>query len=121
MNMNNKGQVLVLFVILLPILLLLSLMSIELGNLYLDKTKTTNTIKEIITNNINNYDETTNERINKLIEENIKNIETKEIFTSENEIKVHIIQKKTFFGRTTNIEYKYTGLKENEKITISEG
>ena len=46
--MNNKGQVLVLFVILMPIILLILLITIQIGNLYLEKEKTTNTIKEII-------------------------------------------------------------------------
>ena len=37
--MNNKGQVLVLFVIMLPIILLLLVMTIEVGDIYLDKQK----------------------------------------------------------------------------------
>lgn len=118
---KNNGQVLALFVIILPIILLLLVISIEIGNIYLDKTKTKNTIKEIITNNIDKYDENTNERINSLIEINIKNIETKEIFTSEDEIRINIIQTKKLFGKTLKIKYKYIGIKEQEKIKISEG
>ncbi len=120
-KMNNKGQVLVLFVILLPIFLLLLIIGIEVGNTYLDKTKTKNTIKEIITNNLNEYDENTNERINNLIIKNIKDIEKKEIFTSEDEIRINITQDKTLFGKKIKIEYKYIGKKEQDKITISEG
>ena len=118
---NNSGQVLVLFVILLPILLLLLIIGIEVGNIYLDKTKTKNSIKEIITNNLNNYDEKTNERVNTLIQNNIKDIEKKEIFTSEDEIRITLTQQKTLFGRNIKINYKYIGKKELEKIILSEG
>ncbi len=118
---KNSGQVLVLFVILLPILLLLLVIGIEVGNIYLDKTKTKNTIKEIITSNLKNYDDKTNERINKLIDSNIKNIEKKEIFTSEDEIRINIKQNKVLFGKNISINYKYIGKKEEETITLSEG
>jgi len=120
-NLNNKGQVLVLFVIILPILLLLILAVIEVGNINLEKAKTKNTIKEIIETNLKNYDENTNSRINTLIETNIDDIKTKSVFTSEDEIRIILIQKNTILGRQIEIKYKYKGLKENEKITISEG
>ena len=120
-NLNNKGQVLVLFVIILPILLLLILAVIEVGNINLEKAKTKNTIKEIIETNLKNYDENTNSRINTLIETNIDDIKTKSVFTSEDEIRIILIQKNSIIGRQIEIKYKYKGLKENEKITISEG
>ena len=119
--MNNKGQVLVLFVIMLPIILLLLLITIEVGDIYLDKQKTKNVIRNIITDNLKNYNETANEKINTLIEQNIKDIEEKNIFISENEIRIYIKQNKTLFGRNLKIEYKIKGLKENENIKISEG
>lgn len=118
---KNSGQVLALFVILLPIIILVLIITIEIGNIYLDKTKTKNTLKEIITTNLNNYDETTNERINTLIQKNIKDLEKQEIFTSEDEIRIIITQQKTLFGRNLKINYKYRGIKENEKIILSEG
>ncbi len=114
--MNNKGQVLVLFVILMPIILLLLLITIEIGNVYLDKQKTKNVIKNIIRDNINN-----NETIDTLIEENIKDIEEKTVFISDDEIRIYIKQNKKIFGRNINIEYKYKGIKKEEKIIISEG
>ena len=69
--MNNKGQVLVLFVILLPIILLLLILTIEVGDIYLDKQKTKNTIKEIIRENLK---EPNSEIINTLITKNINDI-----------------------------------------------
>lgn len=118
---NNKGQVLVLFVILLPILLLLLMIIIEIGKINLEKTKTKNTIKEIIETNLKNYDNNTKDKINTLIETNINDIEYKTIFISEDEIKITLKQTKTLLGRKIEIEYKYKGTKQEEKITISEG
>lgn len=120
-KLNNNGQVLVLFVILLPILLLLLLIIIDVGNINLEKTKTKNTIKEIIELNLKNNDENKNEIINQLIEKNINDIENKTIFTSDDEIRITLKQRKTLFGRNIEIEYKYKGKKQEEKITISEG
>lgn len=117
--MNNKGQVLVLFVIILPIILLLLMMTIEVGDIYLDKTKTKNAIKEIIRDNLKQ--EPNSEKINTLIEQNIKDIEEKNIFVSENEIRIYIRQNKKLFGRNLKLEYKIKGIKENENIKISEG
>jgi len=118
---NNKGQVLVLFVILIPIIILLLLITIEIGNIYLEKIKTKNIIKEIITDNLNNYDEKSNERINILIEKNIDNIKTKEIFTSEDEIRIILKQNETLFGRNIEIEYKTIGTKKENIVEIKEG
>ena len=116
--MNNKGQVLVLFVIMLPIILLLLVMTIEVGDIYLDKIKTKNTIKEIIKDNST---EPNQEKINTLIIQNINDIEEKNIFISEDEIRIYIRQNKKLFGRNLKIEYKIKGIKQDEKINISEG
>lgn len=117
--MNNKGQVLVLFVIILPIILLLLIMTIEVGDIYLDKEKTKNTIKEIIRDNLKQ--EPNSEKINTLINQNIKDIEEKNIFISEDEIRIYISQNKKLLGRNLKLEYKIKGIKENEIIKISEG
>ncbi len=117
--MNNKGQVLVLFVILLPIILFLLIMVIEIGNVYLEKEHTKNVIQDIIRENLKS--ETNNEKINTLIEQNINDIEEKNIFISVDEIRIYIKQNKKLLGRNLKIEYKIKGIKENENIRISEG
>ena len=116
---KNNGQVLVLFVILLPVILLLLLITIEVSNIYIEKTKTKNTIKETITNSLNNN--LSNDAVNSLIELNIKNIKEKAIYTSEEEIEIKIKQEKNLFGRKLEIKYNYKGIKQENKITISEG
>lgn len=117
--MNNKGQTLVLFVILLPVILLLLLITIEVGDIYLDKQKTKDSIKTIIRENLKQ--EPNSEIINELIEKNINNIEEKTVFTSADEIRIYLRQERTIFGRKIKLEYNIKGIKENENIKISEG
>lgn len=116
--MKNNGQVLVLFVILLPVILLTLIITIEIGNIYLEKQKNQNTIKNIIRENLK---EPNSEKINTLIEKNIKNIDQKNIFVSDDEIRIYIKQNRTIFGKEITIEYKYKGIKQDENINISEG
>lgn len=115
--MNNKGQVLVLFIILIPIILLFSIVSIQIGSLYLEKNKNTNIIKDAIRETLNN----SRTEINKVIESNIKDIKEKTIFISEDEIDLKITQEKKIFGRKIDIKYNYKGIKQEDKIIISEG
>lgn len=116
---KNNGQVLVLFVILLPVILLLLLITIEVGNIYIEKSKTKSVIKETITNGLKNN--LSNDAINSLIDLNIKDIKGKTIYTSETEIDLKLKQEKEIFGRNLEINYNYKGIKQDEKITISEG
>lgn len=118
---KNSGQVLALFVILLPVFLLLLVILVNVGNIYLDKAKTKNTLREIIINNLNNYDLSTNERVNVLIEKNIGNIVKKEVFTSEDEIRINLIQEKLLFGRNLKLSYRFIGKKQDNRISVSEG
>ena len=68
--MNNKGQTLALFVIIIPIILILFIYIVDMGNLYLEKRKINNTleyaleykkenknVKDYINKNIDNVDE----------------------------------------------------------------
>ncbi len=118
-KMNNKGQTLVLFIIMLPIILLVLLITIEIGNIYIEKTKTINVIKETIKTSLKN--DLSNDAINALIELNVKDIKTKQIYTSDEEIEIKLIQEKKVFGKKIEIQYKYNGLKQEEKINIKEG
>ena len=115
--MNNKGQVLVLFIILIPVILLFSIVLIQIGSLYLEKSKNTNIIKDAIRETLNNP----RTEINKVIENNIKDIKEKTIFISEYEIDLKITQEKKIFGRKIEIKYNYKGIKQEDKIIISEG
>lgn len=118
-KLNSNGQVLVLFVILLPIILILLLIIIEVGNIYIEKSKTKSIIKETITTGLK--ENLQSDAVNALIEINIKNIKEKSIYTSETEIDVKLTKKEKIFGKNVEIEYNIKGIKENENIKISEG
>lgn len=122
MKMNEKGQVLVLFVIIMPIIILTLIVMIDLGKIYIEKSKTKEIIKDTIEYGLKNYDETINEKINNLIDININKISDKTIFVTEDEIRINITQEGyKIFGKKIKLEYKYIGKKEQEKITIEEG
>lgn len=116
--MNNKGQVLVLFIIILPILLLGLIVSIDLINLTVLKQTTDNEIREIIYNGIKNNK--TLEEINILIDKNIE-YEKKSVFRTDENIKINITQNKSIFGKNIELKYNYEGILNNEKIIIREG
>ena len=117
--LNNKGQVLVLFVILLPVLLLALFVVVEISNLSILKSKTTNTIREIISYGLNNNGDDVSSQLNNLIDINIK-YDSKEVFVTDNEIEVRIVQNEKLFGRNIELKYNYKGTKE-DKIVIEEG
>ena len=122
-TMKNNGQVLAIFVIILPIILLIVLITIEFGKLYVEKIKTTNVIKETITYGLKNIEDTNiKEKINNLIDINIKNINNKTVFISEDEIRIKLNQNKIkVFGKDIVLEYNYKGIKKEQKIIIEEG
>lgn len=87
LNMNNKGQVLVLFVIILPIIIFILFIVVDIGNIYLKK----NEVCDITYNAISYLkDGKTNEEVVNLIKENNKNIKVSidnNIITSKLKVK----------------------------------
>ena len=122
-TMNNKGQVLVLFVIILTVILLALLIIIQFGKLYLKKQATTNIIKDTIEYGLKHtQDEQIENKLNNLIETNIDDIDIKTITIFEDEIRINLTQKSiNIFGKNINLTYDYTGTKMNEEIRIEEG
>lgn len=119
--MNNKGQTLAIFIIILPIILLLVCITIDLGHLYLEKKEMQNTIKEIINNELKN--EPDKQRIINLINKNLENTSLEKIKVSSNMIIISITKQYNGLfpnilknNKTINITYK--GYKIDNNITI---
>ena len=115
--MNNKGQTLVLFVILLPLIFILISFCLDNGNLLLEKTKINNTIKDLVKGEFkNNLDlEELKNLINKNIDVNIDKI------NMENEILYLTISKKydgIIFKKNYTIKLSYKAYMENDKVII---
>lgn len=68
--MNNKGQVLVIFVILIPIIILLFTLVIDIGNMYIEKRNINNNLKYAI-----EYSNKNNTNIEEILNKNLDNIE----------------------------------------------
>lgn len=127
--MNNKGQTLVIFVILIPLLIVLLALVIDIGLIQSEKTKLNNSLKVIIKNSFNNQEELSNieNRFNELIKENKLNYEKIEVNYLNNRLSIKLIKSiSSLFGKAIginnyDIEIQLTGYKENDKLIIEKG
>lgn len=126
--MNNKGQTLVLFILLLPIILLLLCLTIDLGRLLIEKRKIENVIKDAIKYELNineNDTEISKNRLTNTIIKNIKNVKIKNIDISSNQVITISIYKQSegiftnlFKNDLFDINLTYKGYMDNSNIVI---
>ncbi len=120
--MTNKGQSLVVFVLLMPIIFILITIVWELGNLSIIQSKYENEIKDVITYGLNHQDDPNiNQKLNELLDSNLDGIKT--VTNEENIIKINVKKEynsiyKILFKGKFNIDITYVGYKENEKVII---
>ena len=119
--MNNKGQTLVIFVIVLPILLVMFTLIVDLGFLYIEKSNIENNVYdslEYYLDNIDNNDIET--KVNKLLNKNIKNIDKLTINNNDEYVEITIVkERKSIYSIITNstkINVNYKGYKDSKKI-----
>ena len=87
--MNNKGQALVVFVLVLPLIILIIAGVMEMGKLSLTKNEYENSIIDTINYGLDNLDkENVKEKMNLLLDKNISG--TKNVEISDGVIKVHV-------------------------------
>ena len=118
--MKNRGQTLVFFILLLPIILLVLAFVVDIGNLNNIKKSTNKKIEQIMETGLKNN--LTEEDWNQLIEKNFSSIENKKIVLENNRIELFIsIPVQTIFSnimKQSNYKVTYIGYKENEEIKI---
>lgn len=113
--MNNRGQVLVVFVILLPILLLIFTFVVDIGLLSIEKRKISNNTYDAVEYYLENLDK---EKTINLLNSNLEDIK---IDITDEDIYVIIYVEKNYKG-IFNIIYdnkivvKYKGNKETKEI-----
>jgi hypothetical protein len=126
--MNKKGQVLVFFVILIPVLIAMAAYAIDMTHVFYRSTKLNNLnymVLEYGLKNIDNID--INSKLSKLLDENDSNIDTKEIIIDDNKISIRLDEKiDSIFGKVINIDnYQitsvYKGYIINGEIVIEKG
>ena len=121
--MNNKGQVLVVFVILLPLVLLFITFIIDLGRLYTEKRNIENNIESSINYGLNNESkENLEEIITSMLNDNIEDVDSLDVKNLSDRITVSL--KKTYpslfkitkIKDSYTIESTYTGYKQTKRI-----
>ena len=119
-SLNSKGQSLVVFVVLLPILLLFMAFIFELGNITYLKSKYENEIKSTIEYGLKHQeDENLESKLNRLLDKNIEG--NKEISITENSIEIHITHNPNgiyseLFKQQFEINLTYIGQFDTGKI-----
>lgn len=118
---NNKGQTLVIFIIILPIILTIFTLVIDLGILYISKRNVENNVSNAIEyylKNINNEKAETN--MTDMINRNVKDIDKIYINNNLEYIEVIVIKEHNslynLLKGESNIKVTYKGYKGNKKI-----
>ena len=126
-KLNNKGQVLVCFVIMLPILLLAIAIIVNLGIYGIEKRKVSNTVKDTIKYGLNHIDDdNVKDTMRDLIIQNIDDINASDIniTTNNSYIKINVTktEKALFSGFNNNlqIDVTYSGNISDNGIKIME-
>ena len=126
--MNNKGQTLVTFVLIIPLIIILFIMTLDFGNMLIQKRKAENSIKSTIKYGLKNIEkENLEKNLENLLKENLDNnkIDNLKIEIKEKEISVtlNIHYDKIFkdFLYDNKIELKYIGNINNNDIVIKRG
>ena len=119
--MNNKGQTLVVFVIILPIILMIFTLIIDLGFLYIEKRNIDNNVYDIVEYYLDNIDDINIEtKVKELLNKNIKDIDDIIINDELEYIEVRVLKtRKSIYSIITNetkIDIVYKGFKEDKKI-----
>lgn len=123
--MNNKGQVLAVFIILLPIVLLIFCLLVDLGMLYLEKRTIDNNLKSTISYGLNHFDDDNIEfKMGQILKENISDIDSLYIDIDENKIHITLVKKQPSLFEITSlksnyeIKISYTGYLNDNKIEL---
>ncbi len=115
--MNQKGQVLVVFILLIPLIILFMFYIYDIGNLYYQKSKLKSALKDGLTYSLNDGDD---KGVINLIKENVLNVKVN-IEKQESQTKVEgIIQVDTKLLKKQTIKITLIGKIEEDKIKIWE-
>lgn len=112
--MNNKGQSLVLFVVIIPLIIIMFVVTIDISRIYYEKNKLDN-INMLV---IEKYFDYNDSEIQKIIEKNDDHITNIEINRENKSIKLEKDINVIFIGVLNNNKYEIKSLYklENEKI-----
>lgn len=103
LKINNKGQSLVMFVLIIPIFLLILTIVYDVGNAIYEKDRLSNTNYLTIEYGLNNIDTVTENDLKNLIEQNTSNLKYIYVTIEENQIEIKIEKDaKSIIGKMFN-------------------
>ena len=120
--MNNKGQSLVIFILLLPVIFILITGLWEIGNLSITQNRYKREIQDTIKYGLNHIEEENiEEKLLNLLNTNLEG--TKDVRIENEEIEITVEYQynsiyKAILKNKQTIKLNYIGYKENEKIVI---
>lgn len=123
MKRNHRGQTLILFVLLLPVLLLVLGFLVDIGYLHIQKRKMDTTINDILTYGIEQIEtEELEDKLVRLLQLNLNGIEKKEITIQENQITIRVTKKTEhifpFLGNQEKMTIQKSAWKDQNQIRI---
>lgn len=125
--MNHKGQVLALFAILLPLILMAIALVIDTGLLYMEKRHVDLVVKDTIEYGMENIESVTEKELYELLEKNIDEMDDVKIVMNNGILKISITMNKnsvfaSIFGSDRyEIKSTYKGMIEQNSIRIVRG
>lgn len=122
-KLNNRGQSLVMFVLIIPILLLIIVLVIDVGNMVLTKQSLDNTNYLVIDYALENINDINLEsKIIEMIKLNDNKIEEINLEIKDEKIYIEIKKKSDgFLSSAFNLSSKYEGYIENNNKKIKKG
>ena len=125
--MNHKGQVLVLFMLLLPLIFMALALIIDTGLLYMEKRHVDFVVKDVVEYGMENINSVTEKELYDLIDRNLDLVNKKEIINNNGMLNITVsVEKKSIFSKIFGyekyqIESTYKGMIEQNKIKIVRG
>lgn len=92
-NLNNKGQTLVLFVLMVPIFIILFVFVIDIGNGWYEKIRLSNTCQMAISYGLDDIDNTSQDDLKELILKNDREVEDVIVSIEDNVIVIKLSKK----------------------------
>lgn len=117
LNLNNKGQSLVMFIILLPILLLILTLVYDVGNAIYEKDRLSNTNYMVVDYALDNIDSIDEDDLNTLILKNDNNLDDISIMIIDNSVDISLKKNiKGVFWKMFNFNLTFVKSEYNGKI-----
>ena len=110
-RMNNKGQVLVAFILMIPIILLMCVAITDVGLMNIENRRVNNTVRNSVKYGINNLDKTNiKDTMKSLIMDNLKNVDS---------VSIDVDIDNSYAKATVKVKYKGLINITNRDITSS--